>query len=78
MIIYNDNVPNFADRSSISTKLSIIPDSTTLANGVTESITKILSLASNLGVGLIQLLFIISEMILRNDKKMEKIEKFKS
>jgi len=59
-IIYKDNVPNLVDRSVLTNNLSIIPDSTTLANGVTDSITKLVSLVSNVGIGIIQLLFIIS------------------
>ena len=59
-IVYKDNVPNLADRSILTNKLSIIPDGASLANGVADSITKLLSLASNVGIGIIQLLFIIS------------------
>ena len=58
--IYKDNVPNLADRSLLTNKLSIIPDGNTLANGVTDSITKLISLASNVGIGILQFLFIIS------------------
>ncbi len=59
-IVYKDNVPDLADRSLLTNKLSIIPDSATLANGVTDSITKVINLVSNVGLGIIQLLFIIS------------------
>ena len=59
-IIYKDNVPDLADRNILDTKLSIIPDGNTLANGVADSITKLINLVSNLGVGLIQFFFIIS------------------
>jgi len=59
-IIYKDNIPSLADRSLITNKLSIIPDGATLANGVADSITKIINLASNVGIGIIQLFFIIS------------------
>ncbi len=59
-VLYKDNIPNLADRSILATKLSIIPDGTNLATGVTDSITKLISLASNVGVGILQLLFIIS------------------
>ena len=59
-IIYKDNVPNLADRSLLTNKLSIIPDGATLANGVTDSITKLINLAGNVGIGIIQLFFIIS------------------
>jgi len=58
--IYKDNVPDLADRSLLTNKLAIFPNGANLANGVTESITKILSLASNVGIGILQLFFIIS------------------
>ena len=59
-IIYKDNIPNLVDKSQLTNKLGIIPDGGTLANGVTDSITKIISLASNVGIGILQLFFIIS------------------
>ena len=59
-IIYKGNVPNLADRSLLSTKISIIPDGGTLANGVADSITKLISFAGNVGIGILQLFFIIS------------------
>ena len=59
-IVYKDNVPELADRSLLSNNLNIIPDGGTLANGVTDSITRIISLAGNLSIGILQFLFIIS------------------
>ena len=59
-IIYKDNIPDYADRSLLTSKLSMIPDGGTLANGVTDSITKLINLASNVGIGILQFLFIIS------------------
>ena len=59
-IIYKDNIPNLADRSQLTNNLGIIPDGATLANGVTDSITKLISLVSNVGIGILQLFFIIS------------------
>ena len=59
-IIYKDNFPNLADKSILTNKLSMIPDGATLASGVTDSITKLVSLASNVGIGILQFLFIIS------------------
>ncbi len=59
-IVYKDNVPNLSDRNLLTNKISIIPDGATLANGVTDSITKLISLASNVGIGILQLFFIIS------------------
>ena len=59
-IIYKDNMPNFANRSILTNNLSMIPDGGSLANAVTDSITKIISLAGNVGIGIIQFFFIIS------------------
>ncbi len=59
-IIYKDNIPNLADRTILTTKLNIIPDGATLASGVTDSITKLIGLASNVGIGILQLFFILS------------------
>ena len=59
-IIYKDNIPNFADRTTLTSKLSMIPDGGTLASGVTDSITKLVNLVGNVGIGILQLFFIIS------------------
>ncbi len=59
-VIYKDNFPNLADENILTNKLSIIPDGATLASGVTDSITKLISLVSNVGIGILQLIFIIS------------------
>ena len=59
-IIYKDNMPDLADRSILTKQLSVIPDGATLASGVTDSITKIINLVSNVGIGLLQLFFIFT------------------
>ena len=59
-LIYKDNIPDLADRSILINKLNIFPDGGTLANGVTDSITKLINLAGNVGIGIIQFIFIIS------------------
>ena len=59
-IVYKDNPTNLADRTTLTNKLSMIPDGATLATGVTDSITKLISLVSNVGIGILQLFFIIS------------------
>ncbi len=59
-IIYKDNIPSLANRTILTNKLSIIPDGATLASGVTDSITKLIGLVSNVGIGILQLIFIIS------------------
>tara|TARA_B100000579_G_C22837416_1_gene859589 strand:+ start:857 stop:1855 length:999 start_codon:yes stop_codon:yes gene_type:complete len=59
-IIYKDNIPDLADRTILTNKLSIIPDGANLASGVTDGITKLISLVSNVGIGILQILFILS------------------
>ena len=59
-IIYKDTIPNLSDNTLLTNKLSMIPDGPTLASGVTDSITKLVSLVSNVGIGILQLFFIIS------------------
>tara|TARA_Y100001968_G_scaffold8207_1_gene6922 strand:+ start:424 stop:1392 length:969 start_codon:yes stop_codon:yes gene_type:complete len=59
-IIYKDTIPNLAENTLLTNKLSMIPDGPTLASGVTDSITKLVSLVSNVGVGILQLFFILS------------------
>jgi len=59
-IVYKDNIPDLADRTILTNKLSMIPDGATLASGVTDSITKLVNLVSNVGVGILQLFFIVS------------------
>ena len=59
-IIYKDNATDLANISLLKTKLSIIPDSSTLANGITDSIAKLVNLVSNVGIGILQLFFIVS------------------
>jgi predicted PurR-regulated permease PerM len=59
-IIYKDRIPNLSDRSLLTKQLSIIPDSSTLASGVTDSITKLINIVSNVGIGILQLFFIVS------------------
>ncbi len=59
-IVYRDNIPILDDKTTLTNKISMIPDGATLASGVTDSITKLISLVSNVGIGILQLLFIIS------------------
>ncbi len=59
-IIYKDNIPELVDRSLLKNGLSMLPDGGTLANGFTDSISKLINLAGNVGVGILQLFFIIS------------------
>ena len=59
-IVYKDSIPNLADRTTLTNNLSIIPDGANLASGVTDSISKLIGLVSNVGIGILQLFFIIS------------------
>ena len=59
-LVYKDTIPNLGDNTLLTNKLSMIPDGQTLASGVTDSITKLVSLVSNVGIGILQLFFIIS------------------
>ena len=59
-LVYKDNPPNLADNTILNNKLSMIPDGANLASAVTDSITKLVGLVSNVGIGILQLIFIIS------------------
>ena len=59
-LVYKDNIPDLADQTILTNKLSMIPDGASLANAVTDSITKLVGLVSNVGIGILQLIFIIS------------------
>ena len=59
-LVYKDNIPNLADKTILTNKISMIPDGASLASAVTDSITKLVSLVSNVGIGILQLIFIIS------------------
>ncbi len=59
-IIYKDTIPDSGNNTLLTNKLSMIPDGPTLASGVTDSITKLVNLVSNVGIGILQLFFIIS------------------
>ena len=59
---YKDNVPDYADRSLLTSTLSMIPDGGTLANGVTDSITKLINFKCHkilVGIGIEISLYIL-------------------
>ena len=58
--ISGKNANNIIDRSIIQNIILPLPDGATLANGFTESISKILGIAGDLGMGMIRLIFILS------------------
>ncbi len=59
-ILYGDALRGSLDKRLLSNEFNPLPDGSTLANGVGDGIKKLLDIASDLGTGLIQLLFIIA------------------
>ncbi len=59
-IIYGNNPQSILSENLFLNGIIPFPDGATLANGVADGIKKILGLAGNLGVGLVQLLFVIA------------------
>ena len=57
-LIYGNNPKRSWDQLIFSYGINPLPDGTTLANGVGDGIRKILGLASNLGIGLVQIIFV--------------------
>ena len=56
--IYGRNPERNWDETILTYGINSLPDGTTLANGVGDGIKKILGLASNLGIGLVQIIFV--------------------
>lgn len=61
---YNDTSENIVQENIVKNLFLNLPDGASLANGVTESISKLLVIASNLGFGILQFIFIISVSIM--------------
>ena len=59
-LVYKDNIPNLADKTIMNNKLSMNPDGASLASAVRDSSTTLVGLVSNVGIGILQLIFIIS------------------
>ncbi len=57
-IIHKDRLPLSEKASELNNQLSYFPDGANLANGVTDSLRKLIGLAGNLSIGFLQLLFI--------------------
>ena len=57
---YGEDKNNIIQENIVGNIFKSLPDGSNLANGVTDSISKLLELASNLGVGIIQFTFILS------------------
>ena len=60
IFIYGENAKDIINQGLFNTSILKFPDGPSLANGVTDSIAKILGFAGNLGLGLVQLFFIIA------------------
>ena len=59
-VIYGDDPEGSWDQRILLNGFNPLPDGPSLANGVGEWIKKILGLASNLGIGILQILFVIA------------------
>ena len=60
LFISGDNAYKLLESSLEKDLVFPIPDGSTLANGVTESISKIVGLAGNVGLGIVQIIFVFS------------------
>ncbi len=58
--VYGDNPKGIWDERLFSNGFNPLPDGSTLANGVGDGIKKILGFASNLGIGILQLIFVLA------------------
>ena len=63
-IVYGDDPKGIWDQRILINGFTPFPDGATLANGVTDGIKRLLGLAGNLGVGIIQILFVIAVSIM--------------
>ena len=59
-IFYGKDTNFFSAEGFIFKDFSPLPDGVVLANGITDSIKRLLNIAGNLGVGIIQTLFVLS------------------
>ncbi len=60
VFIYGENAGSIINENSFFDDFNALPDGVTLANGITDSLKKLLNLAGNLGVGIVQLIFVLS------------------
>ncbi len=58
LIIYGEQLIN--NDGIFSQTIYAFPDGSTLANGVTDSLSKLFGIASNLGLGVVQFIFVVS------------------
>ena len=58
IIFYGESIIN--ENGIFSNAIYAFPDGSSLANGVTDSLRKLFGLASNLGLGIVQFIFVIS------------------
>lgn len=59
-IFYGDETNFFSNEGFIFKEFSPLPDGVVIANGITDSIKRLLDIAGNLGIGIIQTLFVLS------------------
>ncbi|ABX08650.1 AI-2E family transporter [Prochlorococcus marinus] len=58
--VYGENAKDILKDSFLSKDFTALPDGASLANGITDSLKRILNLAGNLGLGIVQFIFVIS------------------
>ncbi|KGG12620.1 MULTISPECIES: AI-2E family transporter [Prochlorococcus] len=58
--IYGNNAKNIIKENFILNEFNSLPDGVSLANGITDSLKRLLNIAGNLGVGAVQIVFVIS------------------
>ena len=58
--IYGDNSINILQDGIFNENFDALPDGVTLANGITDSLKKLLNIAGNLGIGFVQIIFVIA------------------
>ncbi len=59
-LIYGAEGTNILKENILQNNISALPDGVTLANGITDSIKRLLNIAGNLGLGIVQLIFVFS------------------
>ena len=59
-MIYGEDPNRIWDQRSLLNSFNPLPDSTSIANGIGDGLKKLLGLAGNLGLGLVQVLFVLA------------------
>ena len=58
--IYGADGKNILKENILQNDINSLPDGVTLANGITDSLKKLLNIAGNLGLGIVQIVFVFS------------------